>query len=69
MKKLKNGEYEIETAGYNSVDKITFNPSRWSCGSIKDGVSLTHEPRLGGFGVSYEDLQEMAKIARDARKD
>lgn len=71
MKKLDNVNYEayeVLTQGHSRGDVLIFRPEKNSCGSIRNGVVLSHGIKEGGWLISYVDLIEMARLATEARK-
>jgi hypothetical protein len=65
-------EYEVETAGLGSGqyrDMMIFDPTPCSYGRIEDGIMLGIDQVGGNWIISYEDLLEMARIAREVRSE
>ena len=56
----------IKVAGH-SEPFLIFDPGRWQCGTIIDGVSLEHGTQ-GGWVIAFRDLEKMYLRAKEARK-
>jgi len=64
----KVDSYVFQTAGFGKGDVLKFDPNPIRCGQVEDGVSVMI-PGLSGWGViAYEDLLEMARLAKERRE-
>ena len=59
-------DIEITGAGLSSDNKILFNPGKWQCEKIADGISLNVGD--GSFLISFGDLTKMYKAAESVRR-
>ena len=57
--------YEIRTYGH-PIPVICFDPGQHSIGGLNDGIVLNFLGEAGWL-ISYKDLMEMARLAKEAR--
>ena len=49
---------------------LSFNVLRWSCGTIRDGISVRSQPKGSkcGFDIAFEDLERVYLAAKAYRE-
>ena len=62
-------EMHIQVVGQVSgKETLFFEPGKWECGKITDGVSMRFKGEAGGWILAYKDLVRMVDAATKARE-
>ena len=65
-KKVIMSDHIFKVAGHMESE-LVFYPST-SCGHIRNGVGFANGRKNGGWVIAYDDLLQMVKLAKQARR-